>query len=251
MGFRRKLSAFEGLEKRKHQRDFLENIINRPVDFLIKHDISPNILSFVGLTLSITAAILLICGILYYSIYISWIIPFLIFWAGAFDIFDGEVARRTNTVTKSGAFLDSNLDRISDSVLILGLIYGGFFDFILGFIILFLVIMISYIRSRAENEGVNMIGVGRMERAERLLSILGAIILDASFYYMTLLILGSPITILIPHVTRIPVTPIFIIFISLFFISLLYTVAQRIIHTYKNLKFSDKKEAISYDLPSE
>ena len=41
------------------------------------------------------------------------------------------------------------------------------FYFILA--IIFLIIMISYTRSRAENEGVDMKGVGFMERAERLI----------------------------------------------------------------------------------
>ena len=59
----------------------------------------------------------------------AWIVPALILLSGIFDIFDGEVARRTNRVTKSGAFLDSNLDRLSDIIIIFGLSFSGMINF--------------------------------------------------------------------------------------------------------------------------
>jgi phosphatidylglycerophosphate synthase len=157
--------------------------------------------------------------------------------AGAMDLFDGEVARRTGNETQAGAFLDSNLDRLSDAIFILGLIYGGLVDYFLGFILLFLVIMISYIRSRAENEGVNMKGVGFMERAERLLFLIFAIIFELIFYFATELLLGEPFTIPfpVPFITRIEVSPVFLISIIIYTITLLYTVLQRFIHTFKIL----------------
>jgi archaetidylinositol phosphate synthase len=156
--------------------------------------------------------------------------------AGAMDLFDGEVARRTNKETQAGAFLDSNLDRLSDAIFILALVYGGLVDYLLGYIILFLVIMISYIRSRAENEGVDMKGIGFMERAERILFLLFAIIIELTFYFLTFLILNEPIVVLIPFITRVPVTPIFLISIILYTFTLIYTVLQRLRFSFKTLK---------------
>jgi phosphatidylglycerophosphate synthase len=173
---------------------------------------------------------------LYFSLWLSWIVPAILGIAGAFDLFDGEVARRTGNETQSGAFLDSNLDRLSDAILILGLIYGGLVNFLLGYIILFLVIMISYIRSRAENEGVNMKGIGFMERAERILFLLFAIIAELIFYFVTFLILREPITVFIPFITRVPVTPIFLISIIIYTFTLVYTIMQRLIFSFKKLK---------------
>jgi archaetidylinositol phosphate synthase len=145
------------------------------------------------------------------------------FWAGAFDVFDGEVARRTNNISKSGAFLDSNLDRLSDAILVLGLILGGYFNYIIGFTILFLIIMISYIRARAENEGIEMKGVGFMERAERLIILWLGFITEFWVYFLSNLVYGTPFTLFFPIFT-------------IFFIGLLIlTIIQRLIFSFKSL----------------
>lgn len=127
-------------------------------------------------------------------VYLQWLIPTLFFIAGAFDAFDGSVARKMNLVTKYGGFLDSTLDRYSDALLILGMIAGGYFDgnnyspagsgiitptvgMYLGFWSMVSCLLISYIRSAAEKGGVDMKGVGFMERGERILLIfIGTII---------------------------------------------------------------------------
>ena len=232
------IDEIDGRIKRVRQKELLHKYnryIDRPVEFLIKHNISPNEITFIGFIISLTAAFLIAIGWIYFSMWLAWIVPFLMGLAGAFDLFDGEVARSTDKETQAGAFLDSNLDRISDAVLILGLIYGGLVNYLLGYIILFLVIMISYTRSRAENEGVNMKGVGFMERAERILFLLFALLFEMWFYFLTLLFLGAPIIIFIPIITSIPVTPIFLMAIIIYTLALIYTVAQRIVFTFKTL----------------
>ncbi|MEE9376968.1 MAG: CDP-alcohol phosphatidyltransferase family protein [Candidatus Lokiarchaeia archaeon] len=232
------MNEIEDSNKRARQREFSSRFIDRPVEFLIKHNITPNKISYIGFTLTLIASLLIaiLPDGLYFSLWISWVIPAIIGIAGAMDLFDGEVARRTNNETQSGAFLDSNLDRLSDAIFILGLIYGGLVSYILGYIILFLVIMISYIRSRAENEGVNMKGVGFMERAERILFLLFAIIIELIIYFTTFLILDEPVTIFVPFITSIPVTPVFLISILIYTFTLIYTILQRLIFTFKTLK---------------
>jgi len=171
-------------------------------------------------------AVLLAWGGLHFPFPIAWIVPFVFFWAGAFDIFDGEVARRTENNSKSGAFLDSNLDRLSDAVIVFGLIIGGYFgyfNYIIGFAILFLIIMISYIRARAENEGIDMKGVGLMERAERLIVLFFAFILEFWIFYLSNLFFGTPFTLFFPIFT--------VIFIGL----LILTIIQRLIFSFKSL----------------
>ncbi len=236
LGFVKELNDIEETEKRTRQREISNRYIKLPVEFLIKHNITPNKISFIGFSLSLLGSFLIAMGWLYASLWFSWIIPAFIGLAGAFDLFDGAVARRTGNETPAGAYLDSNLDRLSDGLLILGLIYGGLINFLLGYILLFLVIMISYTRSRAENEGVNMKGVGFMERAERLLFLLFTISIDLIFYFSTLLIYGEPLTIYIPLITRVPVTPIFLIGIIIFIFTLVYTIIQRLSFTFRNLK---------------
>jgi archaetidylinositol phosphate synthase len=145
------------------------------------------------------------------------------FWAGAFDVFDGEVARMTHEISNSGAFLDSNLDRLSDAVIVLGLVIGGYYNYIIGFVILFLIIMISYIRARAENEGIYMKGVGFMERAERMIILFFSFIVEFWIYFLSNLFYGAPFELFFPIFT--------IIFIGL----LILTIAQRLIFSFKEL----------------
>ncbi len=230
------MNEIEENKKRARQKEFSSRYIDRPVEFLIKHNFTPNKISYIGFICTLVGSLIIALYGLYFSIWLSWVIPFILGIAGAFDLFDGEVARRTGNETQAGAFLDSNLDRLSDAILILGLIYGGLVDYMLGYIILFLVIMISYIRSRAENEGVNMRGIGFMERAERILFLLFAIIIELIFYFLTLLILHEPITISVPFITRVPVTPIFLISIIIYTLTLIYTVLQRLNFAFKTLK---------------
>jgi len=223
-------------EKRINQQKISIRYIDLPVRFLIKHNITPNKISVIGFILFLIASLLIGLGGLYFSIWFAWIVPAVMGVAGAFDLFDGEVARRTGKESQAGAFLDSNLDRLSDAIFILGLIYGGLINYLLGYLILFLVIMISYTRSRAENEGVNMKGIGFMERADRILFMIFTIIAELTFYFLTLLILGAPITLFFPIITSIPVSPIFLIAIIIFIFSLIYTLLQRIIFSFKALK---------------
>jgi archaetidylinositol phosphate synthase len=105
-----------------------------------------------------------------------------IFLSGFFDLLDGGVAKFTGQKTKFGGVLDSTCDRYSDAFYILGLVFGNYLNppsyiplpnlpawgVILGFFGIMGAFMTSYIRSRAEVEGVKMAGVGWIERGERL-----------------------------------------------------------------------------------
>lgn len=223
-------------DKRLHQKQIVSKYIDIPTKILIKCKLSPNQISYIGLITSITASILLAIGILYKYMWFAWIIPSLILLSGIFDIFDGEVARRTNKVTKFGAFLDSNLDRISDLSFIIGFICSGMLNNIFGCILLFLILMISYIRTRAENEGVVMQGVGLMERGERLLSLTFILAIEIIIYHSSILIMGKPFVIYMSLITNIPVTPFFLIAIIVFTTLIIYTIIQRLKYTSNILK---------------
>jgi len=206
-------------EKRSNQRRILNKFVDLPVTLLIKCGMTPNMLSYFGFMCSIIVAFLLSMGGLHFPFSIAWILPFIMFWAGAFDVFDGEVARRTGVNSKTGAFLDSNLDRLSDAAIILGLALGNFLHFIFGYIIIFLIIMISYIRARAENEGIDMKGVGFMERAERLIILWFAFITEYLFY----LFFGASFELFFP------------IFMLIFTGLLILTIIQRLLFSFKSL----------------
>jgi archaetidylinositol phosphate synthase len=228
-------------KKRVKQKELLNRFIDKPVKFLIRHHISPNSLSYLGFCCALLAAFFIAIRIIHNLFWFAWLVPFFLFLAGSLDVFDGEVARRTGSISKSGAFLDSNLDRISDATLILGLIFGGFINFLFGYIIMFLFIMISYIRAKAENEGIDMKGIGFMERAERIILLLIALILESFIFYCSKIIMGKPWTIYLPFITSVPVTWFFLIFIIGYTILLIMTVDQRLSYTFKYLKQSDNR----------
>ena len=94
------------------------------------------------------------------------------------DLFDGAIARISQSGASAwGGFLDSTIDRITDSIIIIALLlplidkedplaYVGLFTLVSG-------ILIPYIRAKAESFGVEC-SVGIAERTERLVIVLVA-----------------------------------------------------------------------------
>ncbi len=129
-----------------------------------KIDIDPNIVTIIGVLISIFA------GVLYASGNLGAGALFIII-SGFCDVIDGAIARSQNRRTKFGGFLDSVCDRFADAAIIIGIIYSGYVDPVLGALAIHASLTVSYIRSRAESEGLNCT-VGIAERAERLLIII-------------------------------------------------------------------------------
>src|SRR5438876_1543356 len=135
--------------------------------------INPNVLTLIGLLINIFAMVLFAKGIFLWA-------GLVILFAGIFDIVDGEVARRTQRVTKFGAFFDSVIDRYSDLLLLLGLIIwyakiNRIFYVGLTGLVLIGSVLTSYTRARAESL-IPACNVGFLERPERIvLMIIGAL----------------------------------------------------------------------------
>jgi len=142
--------------------------------------ISPNVLTFIGLVINIAAAFLFGHANSANADWMFFYAGLVIFGAGIFDMVDGRVARRTNTVTVFGSFFDSVIDRYSDVVLFFGLLvyYGRINRFRYVVLVAFVMVtslMVSYTRARAEAL-IGQCKVGFMERPERIvLVLLGAL----------------------------------------------------------------------------
>ncbi len=192
--------------------------------------VHPNILSILGLILSLVA------GVVYSMGYFFWGGCIVIF-AGTCDVLDGLLARKTGRVSRFGAFFDSTLDRFGEVFIFMGLAWyfsGGhvfFRDVVnstgkgqspLAVVLIILAIagsfMVSYTRARAEGLGVQC-KVGLMQRPERI----------------TLLILGSLLG-------AIPVVGIVIVKITLLVLAVLtnFTALQRMVHV-KNMLVKEKQ----------
>jgi len=127
--------------------------------------IHPNVLTFVGVLVNSWAAVHLASGR-----FIS--AGFIMIVANIFDFIDGKVAHQTGLMSKFGGFWDSVIDRFSDIVLFIGLIYlyasMGRVDYVMvaSFAMMF-ALMTSYTRARAESL-IEKCKVGFMERPERI-----------------------------------------------------------------------------------
>ena len=98
------------------------------------------------------------------------------------DLFDGTMARISKAgASKWGSFLDSTIDRVTDSAILLGVsIYLISNDDQLSFVVIATLVtgmLVPYIRAKAESFGVECSG-GIAERTERLIMAMSAIALD-------------------------------------------------------------------------
>jgi phosphatidylglycerophosphate synthase len=90
--------------------------------------------------------------------------------AGALDFLDGRVARETGRATKSGAALDSILDRYCESAVLIGLTWYYRHSWVLAVCLLALTgsLLVPYVRARGEALGAKMSDVGLFQRADRI-----------------------------------------------------------------------------------
>src|SRR5688572_5932378 len=152
--------------------DWLKNgylrLMDPIADWLIRRRVHPNTITIVGTILTVAG------GVIYGTGHIS-VAGWFLGITALTDVLDGMVARRSNTASAFGAFLDSTLDRVAD-----GATLGGLAVFyavnaahrsvpmvvvcIAGIIGAFLT---SYTRARAEALGLDA-KVGMLQRPERV-----------------------------------------------------------------------------------
>jgi CDP-diacylglycerol--glycerol-3-phosphate 3-phosphatidyltransferase len=143
----------------------LDGRIQRLFPFLFRRSIDPNLLTVMGLLVSLAGAVAFARGAFRLA-------AALVLIGGFFDLVDGVVARHHGTVTTFGAFLDSTLDRVVDMALLLGIQMhyarsGSPGLAWLAGLALVACIMVSYTKARAESVLPGFKG-GLMERAERI-----------------------------------------------------------------------------------
>jgi CDP-diacylglycerol--glycerol-3-phosphate 3-phosphatidyltransferase len=124
---------------------------------------SANAVTYLGLVLTTVAAVF--AGLGHVGV-----AGLVLIWGNLCDVLDGELARTRNAVRKSGAFLDSNLDRVGEIVLFAGIGVGspersGLY-WAAGAAAASL--MVSYARARGEGLGVTCPS-GGLERPHRML----------------------------------------------------------------------------------
>jgi CDP-diacylglycerol--glycerol-3-phosphate 3-phosphatidyltransferase len=157
---------------------------------LAQSGVTPNTLTFIGLLLSIVTAVVVAQGFLLAA-------GLLVLFAGIFDMFDGAMARVSNTATTFGAFIDSTLDRYSESIILFGLLYYAMqrpllhdnlwplapeqqWMIALIFTAVAGSLMVSYAKARAEGLGLEC-KTGLLARPERVVILALGLLLSGFF----------------------------------------------------------------------
>jgi CDP-diacylglycerol--glycerol-3-phosphate 3-phosphatidyltransferase len=136
--------------------------------------ITPNMLTFAGFLLAAAAAVAIGDN------HLIWAAVFL-FVGGACDLSDGALARVQGSRSTFGAFFDSTLDRYSEAVVLLGLVYlygsqGRTRELLIVFAALVGSLMVSYTRARAEGLGFEC-KEGLYARPERVMTLVVGLLL--------------------------------------------------------------------------
>ena len=151
----------------KYGRPLFTDPLSRLAYYLHQFGITPNGLTYSGFALTIVTALVLATGAFRWG-------GVLLLLAALFDMLDGALARFTKQMSTFGAFLDSTLDRYSESVTFLALAY--FFshststrtELVLIMFILVGSLMVSYTKARAEALQVEC-KAGWLQRPERII----------------------------------------------------------------------------------
>jgi phosphatidylglycerophosphate synthase len=186
-------------------------LIMRP---LAQLGITPNTLTLMGLLISMGTAIVIARG--YFLVG-----GLLVLFAGIFDMFDGALARARNASSTFGAFLDSTLDRYSESIILFGLFWyalqgqtqhENLWPFLheqtwmLSSIYIAVVgsLMVSYAKARAEGLGLEC-KTGLLARPERVVILAIGLLSGVVIWAVLLLAIFSNVTAVerIAHIRRV------------------------------------------------
>jgi CDP-diacylglycerol--glycerol-3-phosphate 3-phosphatidyltransferase len=180
-------------------RQFVAAIV-RP---LARLGITPNMVTLLGVLISLVTAVVIASGYIVAG-------GVLILFAGIFDMFDGAMARVRNAATTFGAFLDSTLDRYSESIILGGLLYyalqrPGLHEAVWPFpneqqwmiFSIFVAavgsLLVSYAKARAEGLGLEC-KTGLLARPERVVILAIGLLTGTTIWALMLLAVLTHVT---------------------------------------------------------
>jgi CDP-diacylglycerol--glycerol-3-phosphate 3-phosphatidyltransferase len=158
--------------------------------FLLWTGVSPNQLTLLALAANVVSGVLIVMG--------DWIwAAIALILGGIFDVMDGSVARQRGESRRSGAFMDSVLDRIADMVVFSCLFWrlavdGQTAEAILALITLVVSVAVSHVRAEAEAAKV-VLTEGLFQRLERVIALVIGLLIPGMMLPVLLLlaVLGS------------------------------------------------------------
>lgn len=160
---------------------------------LVKLGVSANGATLIGVAVAICGAVLAALGEF-------WIAGILVLIGATFDMLDGGIARRTDSVGPQGALMDSVLDRVSEIAVLVGLVYyftqpehANQTAVVLAVVATAGSLLVSYVRARAE--GLGFKGTeGFLTRPERVVIMVVLLIAGQPLWALWILGVGTPIS---------------------------------------------------------
>jgi CDP-diacylglycerol--glycerol-3-phosphate 3-phosphatidyltransferase len=157
------------------------------VAVLARLGVTPNMLTVAQLIGGIVAAVIIASGELVWG-------GIAVLLASSLDAFDGTLARTTGKVTRFGGVFDSTIDRLFEGAVLAGVLYfylerGAKEESLLVFIAMVGSLCVSYVRARAEVEGVTLYD-GLFTRVVRILILTAGLALGATALHAVLWLLA-------------------------------------------------------------
>lgn len=201
-------------------------MIEPVADFLVRKRVRPNTITTIGTVCTIIAGVIFAMGHIRTA---GWFLGL----TALFDVLDGTVARRTNSSTLFGAFYDSTLDRVSDGMLLGGLVvfyathkvHASVPMLVITLLGLIATFLTSYTRARAEGLGLDA-KVGLLQRPERVT------LLSAPQAFFGLALNGWVLALIV----------------TLLSVTAWITAVQRIMFVYRTTEGADRESANPVDL---
>ena len=143
-------------------------LIDPVANWLVKRGVHPNTITVIGTFCTLVGGVISGTGHIRTG---GWFLGL----TALFDVLDGTVARRSNTSSTFGAFLDSTLDRLADGFVLGGLavfyatsrLHANIPMLIVALMGLIGAFLTSYTRARAEALGLDA-KIGFLQRPERV-----------------------------------------------------------------------------------
>jgi CDP-diacylglycerol--glycerol-3-phosphate 3-phosphatidyltransferase len=183
----------EAITVTERLRGWSQPVLGRIADMLLSLGLTPNAATVIGCLGNVIAAVLIALG------YLTWGGLVALFWV-LFDALDGTMARRSNSVSALGGFLDSTLDRMVEFFLFTAL--GWYFvqqgqplGVLLTFVTLSGCLITSYARAKAEAVQYTC-KVGILTRVERFFIFITSLVFQIPLIGIAILALLSQITVM-------------------------------------------------------
>lgn len=152
-------------------RPYVAGLLDPAIRLSVKIGITPNVYSIGALVAAFAAGVAFYMGMIGAAV-------LLVAFNAIFDALDGALARELKVASLRGDFIDHVSDRYADIVIIVGIFAGGAASWQIGVFALTGVLMSSYMGTQAQALGVGRYYGGVLGRADRLVLLLVAGLLD-------------------------------------------------------------------------